>query len=82
MKDLGHRPKFLDCIMTPAIISRIRENQEFYDKDPEGYERREKQREEERQEEKFREEQEEREYDDGKHHWACGQPGNTRPIVR
>jgi len=45
------RPKFLDCIMTPNIISRIRENQAFYDKDPEGYERRERQREEERRQE-------------------------------
>jgi len=45
------RPKFLDCVMTPEIISRIRENQDFYDKDPEGYERRERQREEERQRE-------------------------------
>ena len=45
------RPKFLDCVMTPEIISRIRENQDFYDKDPEGYERRERQREEERQQE-------------------------------
>lgn len=45
------RPKFLDCIMTPEIISRVRENQAFYDKDPEGYERRERQREEERQQE-------------------------------
>ena len=38
------RPKFLDCIMTPEIIHRIRENQDYYDKDPEGYERREKER--------------------------------------
>lgn len=45
------RPKFLDCVMTPAIISRIRERQEEYDKDPEGYERREKQKEEDRQRE-------------------------------
>jgi len=37
--------------MTPNIISRIRENQAFYDKDPEGYERRERQREEERRQE-------------------------------
>lgn len=59
-RDLGHRPKFLNCPMTPNIISRIRENQDFYDKDPEGYERRERQREEERrqQEEEYRQSQE------------------------
>jgi len=52
------RPEFLNCIMTPEIIKRIRERQEEYDKDPEGYERREEQRKEERQ----REEQDERDY--------------------
>lgn len=35
------RPKFLDCIMTSGIISRIREMQEEYDKNPEAYERKE-----------------------------------------
>ena len=52
------RPKFLDCIMTSGIISRIIERQEAYDKDPEAYERKEKQLE----EEKEREAQEERDY--------------------
>jgi hypothetical protein len=46
------RPRFLDCIMTPEVIRGIRERQEAYDKDPEGYERREKQREEEREQER------------------------------
>jgi hypothetical protein len=45
------RPRFLDCIMTPNIISRIRERQEAYDKDPEGWEKREREREEERRQE-------------------------------
>jgi len=52
------RPKFLNCIMTSEIISRIRERQAEYDKDPEAYEAREKRREEERR----REEQDERDY--------------------
>lgn len=46
------RPRFLDCIMTSEVIRNIRERQEAYDKDPEGYERREKQREEEREQER------------------------------
>jgi hypothetical protein len=50
------RPKFLDCIMTSGIISRIREMQEEYDKNPEAYERKEAQREEERQRERQDEE--------------------------
>ena len=33
------RPEFLNCPMTPNIISRIREEQKAYDKDPEGYEK-------------------------------------------
>lgn len=44
--------------MTSGIISRIIERQEAYDKDPEAYERKEKQLE----EEKEREAQEERDY--------------------
>jgi len=52
------RPKFLDCIMTSEIIHRIRENQDCYDKDPEGWERREKEQEEERQQELQREQEE------------------------
>jgi hypothetical protein len=38
--------------MTSEVIRNIRERQEAYDKDPEGYERREKQREEEREQER------------------------------
>ena len=45
------RPKFLDCIMTSEIIHRIIENQKHYDKDPEGYERRERDHKEERERE-------------------------------
>ena len=52
------RPRFLDCIMTPEIISRIREKQAEYDKDPEAWEKRER----ERDEQRAREEQEERDY--------------------
>lgn len=60
------RPKFPNFPITPEMISRIRENQEVYDRDPEGWERREKRREEDqRQEEQALEEecqrQEERE---------------------
>jgi hypothetical protein len=39
------------------MISRIRENQAFYDKDPEGYERRYREREEEQRQEREIEEQ-------------------------
>jgi len=49
------RPEFLNCIMTPEIISRIRERQEEYDENPEAYERKEARREEERREEIERE---------------------------
>ena len=37
-----NRPEFLNCPMTSNIISRIRDEQSAYDKDPEGYERRER----------------------------------------
>ena len=52
------RPEHLGCVNTPAGIRRINELQEQYDKDPAGYERRERESREERQ----REEQEQREY--------------------
>jgi len=35
------RPKHLDCVNTPEGIRRINEEQSYYDKDPEEYERRE-----------------------------------------
>jgi hypothetical protein len=55
----SHRPEFPNpyCPLTPNIISRIISNQEFYDKDPEGYERRERAREEERRQEQEREQE-------------------------
>lgn len=39
--------------MTPEIISRIRADQELYDKDPEAYERRERLAKEEREREEY-----------------------------
>ena len=45
------------CILPTNCISRIREAQEAYDKDPEGWERRERQREEERHQEAMREQE-------------------------
>lgn len=45
------RPEYLNCPMTPGVIRGIRERQEAYDRDPEGYERRERQREEDRRQE-------------------------------
>jgi hypothetical protein len=49
------RPKYLDCVMTVGVIRGIRERQEEYDKDPEAYERKERQREEEREQEREQE---------------------------
>lgn len=40
------RPEFLNCVMTPGVISAIRREQDFYDQDPDGYEELERQREE------------------------------------
>ena len=51
------RPEFLNCVMTPEIIRRIRENQEYYDKDPVSYERRERERKEQREWEEANEEE-------------------------
>ena len=45
------RPKFLNCPMTPGVIRAIRERQTAYDRDPEEYERAERQREEDYQRE-------------------------------
>ena len=45
------RPEFLPCVMTSEIISAIRNAQAEYDKDPEGYERREREKEERQREE-------------------------------
>ena len=36
------RPEHLSCVNTAEGIRRINENQELYDKDPDGYERRER----------------------------------------
>jgi len=54
------RPKHLDCVNTPGGIRRINELQELYDKDPEAYERREREQEERAQE---LEEQERQDYE-------------------
>ncbi len=43
------------CILPPSCISRIISDQQEYDKDPEGYERREREQEEERRQEQERE---------------------------
>lgn len=45
------RPEHLRCVNTPEGIRRINENQMAYDKDPEAWERRERQREEDRRQE-------------------------------
>jgi hypothetical protein len=55
---MKHRPEFPNCVMTPNIISRIREEQECYDKDPEKYERNLERQREEREQERLYEEQE------------------------
>lgn len=52
------RPRWPNCILPAGCIGRIRENQAAYDKDPEGYERKERAREEERQQEEQREREE------------------------
>ena len=38
------RPEFPNCVMPTNVISRIREEQESYDKDPEGYEHKQEER--------------------------------------
>ena len=48
------RPKHLSCVNTASGIRRINEMQENYDRDPEAYERKER----ERKEDRIREEQE------------------------
>ena len=49
------RPEFLHCIMTPGIIDHIRQEQDYYDADPDRYER----QQEERRQENLREQEEE-----------------------
>jgi hypothetical protein len=63
------RPRWPGCVLPVEAIRRIREMQDAYDRDPEGYERCERQRQEEREEEERRErdfmEQQQRAYDEG-----------------
>lgn len=47
------RPKFPNCVMTPGIISAIRQEQDYYDQDPERYERQERERQEQREREEY-----------------------------
>lgn len=42
------RPEFPNCIMPASVIQGIRREQDYYDEDPERYERQERAREEER----------------------------------
>ena len=51
------RPEFPRCIMPTNVIQSIRREQNYYDEDPERYERIEKEREEERQQERLREQE-------------------------
>jgi hypothetical protein len=44
------RPEYLNCVMTPSIIQRIRSEQEHYDQNPERAEREQQLAEEHRQE--------------------------------
>ena len=57
------RPKYPNCIMTPEIINRIRQEQDYYNEDPEKYERQEREYEERRQQER-EQEQEQQENDE------------------
>lgn len=47
------RPEHLSCINTAEGIRRINEKQEAYDRDPDGYERRERQHREDREQERL-----------------------------
>jgi hypothetical protein len=51
------RPKFLNCVMTPEIIRAIRQEQDYYDSNPERYELEKRE-----EEERYRQEQEEMEH--------------------
>ena len=51
------RPEHLSCVNTAEGIQRINENQEYYDKDPERYEREERQEREQQQERQMQEQQ-------------------------
>lgn len=53
------RPEYLHCPMTPEIIHRINENQEWYDRDPQAYEEQERY---EREQQQMREQEEYDEY--------------------
>ncbi len=50
------RPEYPNCIMPVGVIQRVRQEQDYYDQDPERYERQqrhyEEQREQERQQER------------------------------
>ena len=48
------RPEFPNCVMTPEIIRAIRQEQDYYDQDPERYERQKQEA-----QEMYRQEQEE-----------------------
>ena len=54
------RPDFPNpyCVLTPGMISRIRSDQEYYDRDPERAEREQAEQRERKEEERVREEQE------------------------
>jgi len=52
------RPEYPNCVMTPEIISRIRENQEHYDSNPDDYERREREQAEQYAQEQHRQNEE------------------------
>ena len=56
------RPEFPNCIMPVETIRAIREEQHYYDEDPERYERNERARQERIQEEREMEREMEREY--------------------
>ena len=61
------RPEYPNCIMTPGVIRGVREEQAYYDADPEAYERAERLREEEYQREleelQFLQQQERNQYE-------------------
>jgi hypothetical protein len=44
LKNKIMRPEFPRCVMTPEIIRHISQEQDYYDEDPERYERQEQER--------------------------------------
>jgi FtsZ-interacting cell division protein YlmF len=56
------RPEHLNCVNTASGISRINEEQAYYDKDPERHEAEERRKEESRREEEENMRQQEREW--------------------